>query len=417
MERKKIYMYGAILLVALLILIMLSNPFTQEILTTNDYLSEDGLWEFGEPIRINATNVNNDQSRPIIWDSLVLYNEKQRFVIPFDREVWVYNMTDNSYTSIANKSGVDELVGDIYQNYVTWYDDRNSVYDVHYMDLDDGVDKPVHWFGTRDDYGFPSIWGDIIAYQDPNDDLWYFDISANSSTKFHDCILFEYGQYPQIYDNIIVYEVYNYSAGGVYELWMYDIDADEETQLVWGVDCRMPQIWDDKIVYHTFREGVWTLEYYDLNEGRYYTIITDDEWNSNFMARYPDIYEDLIIYVDESEGIGIDTQMAMLDLSFSELFGEYDFHLTNDTVAYDGGSIHDGVIAYYGRTMDTFSDDLWVQTYQPTGADIYQEFESETVYNTNWIFLTIIIGLTLLAFSIAYLVDPEGGGGYYAFWK
>ncbi|MFC1594200.1 C25 family cysteine peptidase [Candidatus Omnitrophota bacterium] len=199
----------------------------------------------------------------------------------------------------------------IYGNKLAWQD--GPLYgqtDIYVYDLGrDGTFATVDDAGkfqlTDDDYtqGNVALHQNIIVWRDERmgGSLWVYDIGADGVIDTADDIgpfmitenLFDLQDLaqPSVYGNKIVYHAYRSSNWDVY---MYDLDAGEETKLTDDIsEQKEPVIYGDRIVWQDYRNGNWDIYAYEISTGAE-TRITDDSAHQ----KYPDISGSKIVWED-----------------------------------------------------------------------------------------------------------------------
>ncbi len=188
----------------------------------------------------------------------------------------------------------------VYGDRVVWADGRNGVgnRDIFVYDYALGIETQV----TTDpnDQSAPAIDGDRIVYIDNrsgNQDIYMYDLSTDTETPITTNAVDQIS--PAIYGDLVAWM--DYRNGTYPDVYMYDLSTGTESPVIEHEEYVSPSfsggryvsIYDDKIVWHDWRNGNADVFLYDVSEGTE-TQITDDPLDQGF----PDIYGDIIVWED-----------------------------------------------------------------------------------------------------------------------
>lgn len=147
----------------------------------------------------------------------------------------------------------------IYEDRIVWEDDSNGNWDIQLYDI--ATSAKIQITNDEADQQNPDFYMGKIVWQD----------SRNGGS----------GDY--------------WNPSGNWDIYMYDINTDEETQITTNGSRQInPAIYGDKIVWQDFRNGNQDIYMYDISTSTE-TRIT----NNSFDQIEPDIYKDRIVWVED----------------------------------------------------------------------------------------------------------------------
>lgn len=198
----------------------------------------------------------------------------------------------------------------IYGNTIVWQDSRNGNLDIYIQDLSNK--KQIHTTNPADQTD-PAIYGNTVVWADARNggsDIYMQDLSTKKQTRITTSRV---ASVPDIYGNKIVYDKYTPTDHDVwYELYMYDLSTKKVTQLSTMFSPIAAAVNGNKIVW---------LDYYKHGEVDYYICVYDlstkrTQIKFNFSSRemigMSDIYGDRIVYDTNRNG---NRDIYMYDLS------------------------------------------------------------------------------------------------------
>jgi beta propeller repeat protein len=212
-------------------------------------------------------------------------------------DICLYDLLASAETPICVNSE-RQMAPAIYADKIVWTDFRNGNLDVYMYDFSLGIEMQVT--ADANDQSWPAVYGDKIVYIDNrngNDDIYMYDLSTGIETPI--CTNPSIQLSPAIYGDIIVW--LDYRNGFYTDVYMYDLSTDSETPICLHSDHYQPSfsggkyvnIYEDKVVWHDWRNGNADVYMYNLSSG-VETQITTNTSNQGF----PDIYEDKIVWED-----------------------------------------------------------------------------------------------------------------------
>ena len=391
MDKKEAIGLGIIVLTAIITMILVTNPLTQEQISTLDYVEVSDYWEITEPTTLFALNVSQEQYWSTANGDFICWTEGDGVHETYD--VYAYNITDESIVAVSNSTGHDEYEQDNYGDVVVWTDDRDGYSDIYYKDLSVNETVRVTWTETDNEYN-PRIWGDFITFQRNYEDVLYYDIISNNTFT----VMEGDSVYPDIHEDYIVFEKH---IGFDPEIWLYEIGSGNEAVQISqdGDYVFWPKVFGDRVIWGIYYDPGWTTQVYDIEADNYYDFLPTGDIDDEGII-YASLYENYMVGEDYYANPG-SGEVALVDLNF-ELFDESVVILTNSTDWVYYPDISSTNIAWTTENITTGDLNIYFVEYSVAEDEVERVFTTETTYHTGWINFTIILALTLIAFGIYY---------------
>jgi beta propeller repeat protein len=186
----------------------------------------------------------------------------------------------------------------------------------------------------------PVIYEDKIVYQDNrngNYDIYMYDIITEIETQITSNLLHQSN--PAIYEDKIVWED---RRNGDSDIYMYDLDTQLEKRITIDLAYQTsPFIYEDKIVYQDNRNGNYDIYMYDLDTKKEVLLETED--SDKF---YLSMYKDKIVWLGS---IGGNNDIYMYDLAKGE-----ERRVTTNTFYQGAPAIYENKIVWEDRRSGNF---------------------------------------------------------------
>ena len=394
MDRKEAIGIGIIILTVLITMILVSNPISEQRISTLDYVTVGDMWKISEPTQLFAL----DESQPQGWvttnGDFICWSEFENIGNTFN--VYAYNITDESIVAVANTIDYGEDQQDNYNDEIVWVDERHGQAEIYYKDLSENLTIRVTWTSSSDENS-PRIWKDYITYTNGEGDILYYDIVSNTTYTVKE----DYCYSPDIHENYIVFER---QVTGVYSIWFYDImTADPPIQISPDGDAVMwAKVFNGTVIWSVFFDSGWTTQMYDVEAESYYTLQPYGTPEEELII-YGSLYGDYMVAEDYHSNPG-SSEVALINLDFA-LFNESVAILTNSSEDAHLPDISATHIGWHVDNTTTGDSDAYFITYSIAEEEVERVFTTETTYNTDWIIITIILFLTLVAFFSYYMSE------------
>jgi len=246
-----------------------------------------------------------------------IYNNKLVWIKYLDGtlgppEIFLKDISTDEIIRITNNQYFESNPS-IFDNKIVWQDYRDGSFNIYLYDLNTKTETQITYDGAES----PSIYGDKIAYQSLGY-IFVYDLNTKTETQ----ITSEPGMNPIIFENKIVYRR-DYENP---KIFVYDLNTKTETQITYEGRAENPSIYDDKIIWVDDSDGYSNLYLYNLiNQIK--TKITSYTNNFFFMAPQG-IYESMIVWSDNSNGnfnvylydINTRTKTQITRAQFNEFF-------------------------------------------------------------------------------------------------
>jgi beta propeller repeat protein len=246
-------------------------------------------------------STSGEAKYPAIYGDRIVYEDNRNE----KSEIYMYDLSTSQETQISTNGTAysgDEFSGpEIYNDKIVWQEHAPAgTYNLFVYDLstqqktqiaEEAIDD-IPWSGF---YGFAVHGSKIVYNYFASDEItltYVYDLSTQQTTKINDATL--YG--PDIYGDRIVgtgiswegdpEESYYY-----YDIYVYDLNTQQEIQVSTSGKARNSVIYSDRIVWKDDRNGQ-NIYMYDLSNSKETQITTSGS------AASPDIYENRIVWID-----------------------------------------------------------------------------------------------------------------------
>jgi len=400
--------YVIIGLLVVIIGILLTQPIITTEVQTVDWVSDDELWQFGEVQIADLDDEWNWQQLPEVYGDKIVYMRK---VSGLNNDIAMFDVSEQSRTIIDNRT-TEQRLPHIWGDRVVWcevdYSDSPYYFNIWMKDLTSNVTSILVDHPDENCY-LPRIYDNILVYHNYSslilrhlDTATEYSISDVLGDTTHD-----------IDGNYVVFNVYNEG------LYIHNIEENTTTLVVDRPFIQRPRISGNNVVYSDFVDGIWTSVYYNIEVNRTYSFFNDDPyWLGSTQS---DIYEDNIVMTSEyTWSYGFD-QILMTEIPTSQ-FQESFSKATNDTWQRWNCRISSDLIVWEQfeaftptRSSTPYEHDVVYMTYEEyEGAFVIPEIESQTVVDTGWVNILLILSLGLVATIMLYL-NEEGVFGLKGF--
>lgn len=380
----------AILIVSFaLVFTVVTTDYQVNEVRTNDWIVED-KWDIGETEVITEDFPQAYYYEPDVYDGNIAFIAEvstepydDHNVVMYMNDTGFYNITNSYYSNYADING----------NFMVFTYDG----DVAWKNLSTG-----YWglIESTDDYdSYPRIYDDVVVYQGgyPTNIYLYWmnnlTLMQITNTSADYC--------PDIYGDMVVWMNYDSGEDKYYIKYM-DISTMDTGILVEGMN---PRIWENYVVYEKWNTFGWIIAMYDLDTNSEVSIMPINETISGFL---PVISDDIIAFYVVEDGI---YNVAMIDMD-SHLFGEYYYVLTETEDYKYWLNTDNGQIVWSEQTGYDEGERFDVMSISVTEiGEEEKEIIYEEVYNTDWIYFTAIITISLIGL-IAYYVSEYKMNNY-----
>ena len=183
----------------------------------------------------------------------------------------------------------------IFGNIIAYQDDRNGNWDIYVYDLISQTETRITTNTAAQQY--PEIDGTRIVWQDNrngNGDIYMYDLTTQVETRITTTSI---NRNPSISGNLIAYEKQIFENNAYrWAIYYFNLTTNVETQ-VSGGDKYNPVIDGPHIVY----EAPWTWDFNTLYNVVMKDVVSGTTWDPNYPSdqRYPDVYGNIIVYQDD----------------------------------------------------------------------------------------------------------------------
>ncbi len=217
-----------------------------------------------------------EQFSPAIYENTLVYSDHQDIQFA-TTNIFMYDIASAELTQITDDEDFSQHNPDIYGPNIVYEDRRNGNYDIYYYNINTKEETRL----TEDpaDQQNPSIHKGRIVWEDER--------NGNKDLDMH-----------------LIY----CCLGGVYDNYDWEIFTGEGFREMSPFTDKNPVIYDDYIVFQSYRNGKWDLYLYSfLNDfnGNTTPLITEAKNQIN-----PAIYEDRIVWQDERDWNGTSNYQA-----------------------------------------------------------------------------------------------------------
>lgn len=239
----------------------------------------------------------NYQSNPKIYGNVIVYASTENS----KNSLYFYNIVSKTKTLITNKITNGYA---IYKNLIVWAENSALyLYDIYQKSVQTIIPKSSdNWTEN------PDIWEDKIVWDDGKA-VYLYDIKTRTKQKISNA---SQGR-PKIHNNKIVWQ--NRVKIGdkmVWNIFLYDMEKEKTVQITKNpYNCKNPDIYENKIVWHSYKNGNLDIFLYDIPSKKI-SQITYNKADQGFAT----IYKNKIVWEDERAG-NTDIYLSVLDFSNS----------------------------------------------------------------------------------------------------
>ncbi len=262
-------------------------------------------WHLQDMIRVYNRNTDSDttvyflpyhQTYPDVWNNKVVWSERQN--------IYMYDLIDRSIRNICTADGKQDFPK-IEGNYIVWQDERSSTSDPGIFMFDLAADNEIEItdnFTAKDEY--PDISGHFVIWVRENTDIYIYDITSGQTSHINPT---GYIGKAAIYGSMIVWES---NVNNYYQIFMYNIDTQQTSQITSGEFNHMhPAISGKGVVWEDYRNSLdgysnTDIYFYDFIAGNEVPICTEEHEQKS-----PNIFDNKIVWQDNRNGF-FDIYMA-----------------------------------------------------------------------------------------------------------
>ncbi len=242
------------------------------------------LYDFREKKLSQITSNKSYQGKPVIYGNLIAYESMENN----QNILYLYDISTKKKTAVTYTITNGYA---LYKNYLVWAE--NSA--IYIYDTNDKTIKEIIPKTSQNWNENPDIWEDKIVW-DTGTAVYLYDMRTKIKQKISNASQ----GHPKIHNNKIVWQ-HKVKIGNdmVWNIFLYDIEKQTTYQITKNpYNCKSPDIYNDKIVWHANKNGNLDIFLYDIPTKK----ITQITYNKADQA-FPKIYKNSIVWEDERAGI------------------------------------------------------------------------------------------------------------------
>ncbi len=247
---------------------------------------------------ITETQITNSGSalNPTIYGDKIVWEDRNS---DWNWNIYMYDISTKKETQITNSESYKRNPA-IYGDRIVWEDYHNGRenWDIHMYDLTISKETQIPtsnelWESAEN----PAIYGDKIVWAcwfEDFSDIYMYDLSTSKETHIAGGRARNHAIYG---DNIVWTNFAVYDRGYDYDIYAYNISTNTQTRITTNESAFYPAIYEDRIVWVDWRNGVDNIYMYDLSTSKETQITNSESYKQN-----PAIYGNRIVWEDDRNG-------------------------------------------------------------------------------------------------------------------
>ena len=323
---------------------------------------------------IPFTKITDDhfpQFNPVIDGNYIVYQDTRGGGLS---DIYLYNRITKTEIALTSDPAVESIDPDISWNRVVWADNRDGNWEIYIYNVTTPEVDPQPLFVWEGDQIEPAIHGDVMVFSDKKPspssyNIYLFEFNTGVLTRLTDDTDGDQRN-PDVFGN---YAVWQDQRSGDWDIYMYQIDTQQETQVTDDPAYQSnPAIYGNRVVWQDYRNGNWDIYLHHITFGlgnAFYNfdfpVYSQSIGNLNaFDQIHPAIYGDYVVWEDYRNG----NWDLYLYTFINDIVG-WPSLILNEDFDQKNASIFEEFVVFQDERDNDGGIDIW-QWEMPPGVDL-----------------------------------------------